>query len=297
MLSEKELHDLKEVQAKCLQITLVFKEFCDRHGLLFYFCGGGCIGAIRHKGFIPWDDDIDVFMPRDDYEKMCRLWKKEMDGGKYRLSRTSSTEFLRSQLTAITDEDTTFIKERQMDLDMAHGIRLEILPLDGCPSSGFKRKLQLLWGLAYQIYINQEAPTSKGKFLYGVGKVMLALAPGWKNRYRMARLCERQMSKYPIRDCEYITELCVRYNYMVNEYPKEIFASAVEKEFEGYRMPVPVGYDTYLTMAFGDYMQLPPEEKRVPSHDGVCVDVHNSYRKYKGKYYPVKRQPEKRSGA
>ena len=162
----KEQIELKKVQNKCLEITLVFKEFCDRHGLLFYFCGGCCIGALRNGGFIPWDDDIDVFMPREDYEKMCRLWKEEMDESKYRLSRSSETEFLRSQLTAITDEDTTFIKERQQDLDMAHGIRLEVLPLDGCPSSRWKRKIQLLWGLAYQIYINQEAPTSKGKIFY-----------------------------------------------------------------------------------------------------------------------------------
>lgn len=290
MLNENEREELKKLQKKCLEITLVFQEFCDRHGLLFYFCGGGCIGAVRHGGFIPWDDDIDVFMPREDYEKMCRLWREEMDSSKYRLSRTSETEFLRSQLTAITDEDTTFIKERQMDLDMAHGIRLEVLPLDGCPSSRIRRKIQLLWGLAYQIYINQEAPTSKGKIFYWIGKLMLALAPGWKNRYRMACLAERQMSKYPIRDCEKITELCVRYNYMVNEYPKEIFESAVLKEFEGHKMPLPVGYDTYLKMAFGDYMALPPEEKQVPSHDGVCVDVNNSYVKYKGIYYPVERK-------
>lgn len=109
----------------------------------------------------------------------------------------------------------------------------------------------------------------------------------------MACLCERHMSKYPIRECDYITELCVRYNYMVNEYPKEVFESAVYKEFEGVMMPIPVGYDTYLKMAFGDYMELPPEDGRVPSHDGVCVDLHHSYKTYKGTCYPVEREPEK----
>ncbi|MFR1256265.1 MAG: LicD family protein, partial [Eubacterium sp.] len=54
--------EIKELQNKCLEITLVFKEFCEKHGLLFYLCGGGCIGAIRHHGFVPWDDDLDVFM-------------------------------------------------------------------------------------------------------------------------------------------------------------------------------------------------------------------------------------------
>lgn len=284
--------ELRKLQKKCLEITLVFKEFCEKHDLLFYFCGGCCIGTLRHQGFIPWDDDIDVFMPRNDYEKLCELWPKEMDETKYRLSRTSKEQFLRSQLTMITDEETTFVKERQMDLDIAHGIRLEILPLDGCPSSRFKRKMQLLWGLAYQIYINQEAPTSKGKGFYLIGKGMLLFAPGWKNRYRMACLCERHMSKYPIEECDYITELCVRYNYMVNEYPKEIFASAVYKEFEGEQMPIPVGYDTYLKMAFGDYMTMPPKENQVPSHDGIVVDTEKAYSQYKGVYYPLKRAEE-----
>ncbi len=281
--------DLKSLQKKCLEITLVFKDFCERHGLTFYLCGGGCIGAIRHKGFIPWDDDIDVFMPREDYEELCRLWPQEMDEDKYRLSRSDETHFERSQLTAITDEETTFIKERQMDLLVAHGVRLEVLPLDGCPSGRWKRKRQLLWGLIYQIYVNQEPPTSKGKLLEWIGRGMLFLVPGWKRRYRVARLAEKRMSRYPISRCDYVTELCVRYNYMVNEYPKEIFASAVYKEFEGVLLPLPVGYDTYLKMAFGDYMKLPPKEQQAPSHDGICVDLENSYKIYRGVYYPKER--------
>lgn len=288
--AEKPEVDLKRLQKKCLKITLVFKEFCEKHDLLFYLCGGGCIGAVRHGGFIPWDDDIDVFMPREDYEKMCCLWPQEMGDTPYRLSRTGPDNFERSQLTAITDERTTFIKERQMDLDVAHGVRLEVLPLDGCPSGRLKRKMQLFWGLVYQIYINQEAPTSKGKLLEWIGRFMLAIRPGWKRRYKMAMRAERHMTKYPIESCDYITELCVRYNYMVNEYPKEIFASAVYKEFEGEMLPLPVGYETYLKMAFGDYMKLPPEESRVPSHDGICVDLDHPYTDYKGIFYPKERK-------
>lgn len=67
---------LRELQNKSLEIALYFKDFCNEHGLLFYMCGGCCIGSLRHKGFIPWDDDVDVFMPRDDYEKLKELWPK-----------------------------------------------------------------------------------------------------------------------------------------------------------------------------------------------------------------------------
>ena len=74
---------------------------------------------------------------------------------------------------------------------------------------------------------------------------------------------------------------------MVNQYPAEIFAKAEWVDFEGLKMPVPAGYDTYLKMAFGDYMQLPPEEDRVPAHEAVKIDLDHSYKIYKGKYYCV----------
>ena len=276
---------LQELQAKSLEILQVFKSFCDKHGLLFYFCGGCCIGTLRHGGFIPWDDDIDVFMPRRDYEKLAVLWPQEMGDTPYRFCRSNEHEFYRSLLSAISDERTTFIKERQQDLDISHGVRLEILPLDGCPSSRFKRKVQILWGLTYQLFCNQEAPTSKGKLFETVGRVALRLFPTWKQRWRIAAFAQKQMSKYDIADCDKITELCARYRYMVNEYPKEAFAAAVYKPFEGLEMPIPQGYDTYLHMAFGEYMQLPPESEQIPKHDAVWVDTENSYQTYKGVYY------------
>lgn len=277
--------ELRAIQEKSLEILVYFKEFCQKHGLLFYFCGGCCIGAIRHKGFIPWDDDIDVFMPRKDYERLAQLWPKEADP-QYAYCRSDKGHYLRSLLSAVSDENTTFIKERQQDLDISHGIRLEILPLDGCPESRFARKRQILWALIYSMFNNNEAPTRKGKGAYLLGRFLLALAPTQGMRYRVWRLAEKRMSRWPITpETKHITELCARYQYMVNDYPAEAFASAKWVEFEGLSMPVPIGYDTYLRMAFGDYMQLPPEEERIPKHEAVLVDTEHSYRQYKGTYY------------
>jgi hypothetical protein len=78
----------KEIQEKELSMLLYFKEFCDKHNLRFYLCGGGLIGAIRHNGFIPWDDDLDLFMPRPDYEKLAELWPKYADTERYTYCRT-----------------------------------------------------------------------------------------------------------------------------------------------------------------------------------------------------------------
>ncbi len=281
--------ELIALQRKSLEILRVFKKFCDEHHLLFYFCGGCCIGTVRHGGFIPWDDDVDVFMPREDYETLGKLWQQEMGHTQYRYCRNSETEFHRSLLSAISDEETTFIKERQADLDISHGVRLEILPLDGCPASRLRRKIQILWGLVYQIYMNQEPPTSKGKALETLGRVMLALVPTWKRRYRLAKTAERHMSRYPFASCKKTTELCARYQYMVNEYPHSAFEKAIYRPFEGEEMPIPAGYDTYLRMAFGDYMKLPPPSQQVPKHEAVLIDLHTSYRRYKGVAYCVEK--------
>ena len=272
----------------------VFDKFCRRHKLRYFLCGGCCIGTIRHQGFIPWDDDVDVFMPRPDYERLRKLWKQEMDEHQYALCRSGPGVFLRSMLTAISDEETTFIKERQADLDIHHGVRLEILPLDGCPNNPVLRRLQILCALIFQVFNLQEAPTSKGKALEWAGKAMLALFPGQKARYRIWRLMEKLMSRYSFDRCTKTTELCSRYQYMVNEYPHWVFEKAVFKPFEGQKFPIPLGYDTYLTMAFGDYMELPPESAQIPKHDAVFVDLDHSYKNYRGVYFPVVYGSEKK---
>ena len=278
---------LREVQLKGLEILKYFKQFCEENHLLFYFCGGCCIGTLRHGGFIPWDDDVDVFMPREDYERLGKLWNEKADTSRYSYCRTDETTYTRILPTTIRDNNTTFIRTRQCDLDINHGLMIDILPLDGCPSGKFKRKMQIMWALLFSMFNTQEAPTSKGKLFTIIGRILLALVPTQKGRYRVWRFCEKKMSQYKIEDCDYITELCARYRYMTNEYPKAIFAEAVYKDFEGYQMPIPVGYDTYLKMAFGDYMQLPPEKERIAKHDVVMCDLHNSYLKYKGQYYCV----------
>ncbi len=274
---------VRKMQLKGLQMTMCFDEFCKKHNLLYYFCGGCCIGAIRHKGFVPWDDDVDVFMPRDDYEKLKELW---VDTPEYSIQYTTKDFLTENQFLTICDNNTTFIKTYQKDLDINHGLVLDVLPLDGCPN-GWRRKTQKLWALLYSLFIVGKAPENHGKAIYLAGKLLLALVKPKSWRYRMWRLCERKMSQYPISECEYITELCAGPHYMQNEYKKEWFRKAVRVEFEGQQLPIPVGYDGYLRMAFGEYMQLPPEEKRVCHHEFEVMDMDNSYKIYRGKKYFV----------
>ena len=276
---------LQALQQKSLEILLYFKRFCEEHRLQFFFCGGCLIGALREQGFIPWDDDIDVFMPRNDYERLTELWPKYADTERYALCRSDRSINYRNLFINIRDNETTYIKPYQTDLDISHGLSLDVLPLDGCPSSSIKRKLQIFWALLYSIYNAETVPQNHGTAVKKLGAFLLKLVPSSDMRYRIWRFAERRMTQYPISRCPWVTELCSGPTYMRKEYPKNAFESAVLVEFEGYQMPAPKGYHEYLTLAFGDYMTPPPPEKQISHHDLVFLDMERGYQAYKGIHY------------
>lgn len=276
--------ELRRAQLKQLEMYVYFKDFCQKHGITFFFCGGCCIGTLRHGGFIPWDDDIDVFMPRDDYERLYELWQKEEDNSRFELLRTTPERFCGNIFMTLVDKHTTCIKPYQKELDIPHGYPLDILPLDGCPE-GFARKKQKLYALVYSLFCAQVVPQTHGKAVSLAAKALLGIFRGQRVRAKIWQYCERKMTKYRIQDCEKITELCSGPYYMRNEYPKRAFESAVYKPFEGIDSPIPVGYDEYLKMAFGDYMTLPPKEKQKPHHDTVFADSEAACDTYRGIYF------------
>ena len=274
---------LRKLQLKELDTLVYFKEFCDKNNLLFYLCGGCCIGSLRTGGFIPWDDDIDILMPRDDYEKLYKLWDNDKQE-RFKLLRTDEKIFTGNIFTTIVDTETTCVKANQAHLDIPFGIMMDIFPIDGCPKGKFKRTMQKLNAMIYSLFLAQIDPENHGGIMALGSKFLLSIVKSPKAREKKWRNAERRMSKYKISDCEYITELCEGVHSMQPEYPKEWFASAVYREFEGLQMPIPVGYDPYLKKAFGDYMKLPPEDKQKPHHDMILVDTERSYKEVlKGK--------------
>ncbi len=278
-------NDLQKLHSLTLKMAETFVAFCEKNHLTCYLCGGGCIGTIRHKGWIPWDDDLDFFMPREDYEKAIILWKKQMKDSRYRMEISDQDHIDGNLFFVIRDSETTYIKPYQQDMDITQGIVLDVLPLDGYPDGWLQRKLQCFWALIYSLYCAQIVPKNHGFLVELAGRGLLLLVPTRQCRYRLYMFAKKQMTKYAIRDCEGITELCSGPGYMKNWYPKQAFSKAIWLPFEHTRMPVPVGYDAYLRIAFGDYMKLPPREKQVAAHEVLFMDLNHSYRSYRGIRY------------
>ena len=268
---------LKKVQKIDLQMAEYFVSFCQENHLLCYFCGGGCIGAVRHKGFIPWDDDLDFFMPRSDYEQLKKIW---IDTDRYALRYPKENYNDHNIFITLRDKETTMIKTYQKDMDIIHGISIDIFPLDGCPDRKLNRISQLFWALLFQLFCAQLVPENHGGMIAFIGKISLGVLRGNRTRYWLWKKAEEKMSQYDVRDCNYITELCAGPKYMFNKYPRDAFGKAIFLDFEDTTMPVPIGYDDYLKIAFGDYMELPELKDQKPSHDAVIVDPDHSFLKY-----------------
>lgn len=279
--------DIKSMQNKMLNMLLYFDDFCRENNLRYYLAGGCLIGIVRHKGFIPWDDDIDLFMPRPDYEKLFRIWRDKGNMKRYALCRTSGKHNYHDGGASIRDKQTTFINRHSVNEDICHGLAIEIMPIDGCPNSNIARKLQLLNAFAFSLFNVQRLPDNKGKLIRAVTKTVYALVPSKNIRYKIWKHCERKMTQYKWNDCDYVTELIGSIPGMMWKHPKEWFDTVEYLPFENHMIPVMKGYKQYLERIWGDYMQLPPKEKRVAKHDAVYIDLNNSYKKYRGVYYLV----------
>lgn len=280
---------IKSIQDKMLEILVYFERFCAENDLKFTLCGGTALGAVRHGGFIPWDDDVDVFMLREDYEKLQDLWAKKADTARYACVRSNESINIHHSATEIKDNNTTFINRHSVESDIHHGIMIDVIPLDGVPASGWRRFCQMVDSMIYCCFNFQRLPEHKGKAIYLATKLALGVFRSPKVRYKIWKGAERRLAKYGTENCREVASFGEGATIMRMRFPTEWFVQPEYMEFEGHAMPVPANVDEYLTISFGDYMQLPPEEDRVARHSAVFIDLENSYTKYKGIHYCVEK--------
>jgi lipopolysaccharide cholinephosphotransferase len=279
----------RDIQKKMLEILVYFSEFCKENNLKYALCGGSALGAVRHGGFIPWDDDVDVFMLREDYEKLQELWEKNADTSRYSCVRSDDTINIHHSATEIKDNNTTFINRHSVNCDHHHGLMIDVMPLDGVPASRWQRLWQMVASMAFCCFNFQRLPDHKSKLTYYATKLALGLVRSPKLRYKIWKGAERRIAKYGTENCAEVASFGEGATIMRMRFPTEWFRDVKYMDFEGHSMPVPADVDRYLTISFGDYMQLPPEEDRIARHNAEFIDLNNCYTKYKGIHYCVKK--------
>lgn len=257
------LEEMKRVE---FDILVKFDELCKEHNLRYYIAYGTLIGAVRHKGFIPWDDDIDVVMPRPDYEKLCDLYRNKLVGEHYRLIDSESKDYIYA--FAKFFDTNTHIDEQWMITNIL-GVYIDIFPLDGLPSNEKQRIALVKKTLRYHYYLLLTSRKNKSR------KNMIKTALSYIAYYPMATLgykrwikkIENLITQIGYEESQLVGNLAIDTYIKKQCFDRKWFEEAVDLQFEGRFFPAPKGYDLFLKKIYGNYMELPPKEQRIKKHE------------------------------
>lgn len=272
--------NIPEIQS---QITSVWKveqeildlvhEICEANGLRYSLAYGTLLGAIRHKGFIPWDDDIDIMMPREDYDTLLRIWNDVAPAGYFLMNGNTKID-CSENFTKIKKDKTTFLQhEEDRCKDIHKGVFVDIFPGDRCAPRKIGRILQYCAFAVNMLY--SRGYTSKSGGIVELAEKILLMVP--KAYHRKLRTKAQQFaSRWNSRvQTSYIFPCTI--NECRKIYAVDLFNNLEQAEFCGKNYSCTALWDSYLTTCYGDYMQLPLEEDRVWKHHPILIDLNHNY--------------------
>ena len=250
--------ELKKVQQVELELLIEFDRICRKHAINYSLDGGTLIGAVRHKGFIPWDDDADVVMTRPEYEKFLAVVERELDHGRFYFHEIGRTPGYRWGYAKLRRRDSAFVRLGQEHMPYEQGIFLDIFVADQVPDNYLLRCL-----CNFHCYVIRKILYSKvGKYASSAFKRpiywLLNLIPE-KAIKRYYRFYVRFRNRKPTQTVKCITFPTSNRYY---GYKRKWFEDTMDMAFEGAVLRGSRHYDEYLRFRFGDYMKLPPVEKR-----------------------------------
>ena len=250
---------LRQLQLVELDMLLEFDRICRMHDIKYSITGGTLLGAIRHGGFIPWDDDADISMLREEYEKFISVCDTELDGNKYYFQDIKRTAGYRWGYGKLRRKGTVFLREYQEHMPYEQGIFLDIFPRDGVPDGMFEEKIhkfccfcvrKTLWSAVGRFAEKKVLWRLWYSFLYYVSLPWIESAYNklvmWSNR----------------RPTELVRALTFPIPHNEKGYKREWYNDYVDIEFEGHKLMVEKEYMCWIEQEFHDYMKLPPVEKR-----------------------------------
>lgn len=271
MTTENNQSHLNDLQ-KCIVDSLaVFHDFCEKHNLTYYLTGGTLLGAIRHKGIIPWDDDIDVCMPREDYQKFLDLAGALPDG--FTLEHFLVNERYVHPFAKFCN-DKIEVKESFGEKSFISGVWVDIFPLDGTYKTYWlrnlhffaTRKLRAFFQLITRGYQPPIAKTNRVHYVIkSCLKRMVFIFGQLVSAKTIFKLMEWVASHRKVDNAQYVGRLYSRYRTKAS-FRKSVYGSKILVDFNGYRFFAPQGYDEYLANLYGDYMKLPKKTDRKSGH-------------------------------
>lgn len=274
----EEISNLRKLQLEELKILKMFKKICEENDLRYYLLGGTLLGAVRHDGFIPWDDDVDVCMPREDYEKFQKIADVQLEKPYYLRSLENNNDY-RYCFARIATENMK-IKNSSANIPRIEDVWIDIIPLDGMPAGKaknfFHKAHMYFWRSMNQIGQYDEIVDQKRK--RGKIEALLVKIAGWKIWRNMAdyRKCTRKiqkvLKKYKYDDCDTIINYMAAYGFD-ETFQKNWFGKGREYSFEDDSFVGPDDHDKVLRQIYGsDYMQLPPEDQR-NKHNAEIIKI------------------------
>ena len=266
--------EIDEMRQRLLSMAEYLQNICKENGLKMFLSGGTLLGAVRHKGFIPWDDDIDVHMPRPDYDRLIKIFKEKENIGKYKLLSHELNDKYVYTFAKLVDDDTLLIEDDiYSGVDM--GLYLDIFPIDGlgddiATAEKQMKKMNKYLVMNYALLVKPWR--KKCTFFKNFAIELMRCAVKIYGINRLHKKIRKLAKSLPYEQCEYVGEYIdqVGSNRIVRR--SEVYGDSVDMQFEGLKLPAPVGWDKYLTQFYGDYMQLPPEKKRVATHGYILYE-------------------------
>ena len=252
---------IEEIHSILLDILSYVDSYCRKNNLRYSLGGGTLLGAVRHKGFIPWDDDVDIMMPRPDYDRFVSDFNSSNDSPYRCIYNVNDSQAHYVSLFAKVHDTRTVSVESEEAVRFRFGINIDIFPIDGMPEDTreAKRHIKSCNSIKHRIVMNQTPVAQRYKGNYSLLKMLYSHI--FKVGYWLKK-CDRLLRKYDFETSAFAGAVIGRYR-MKERYPKTLFEEYCELPFEDKRFMAISGYDLYLSQHYSDYMKLPPLKDRL----------------------------------
>jgi len=272
------IYPIRDIQKVQLEILLEFDRICKKNNIKYQLFAGTLLGAIRHKGFIPWDDDVDVCLLRKDYKRFIKSCKIDLKA-KYFLQTFETDKNYVMQFAKIRKNNTKFVERGTSKCNIHQGIYIDVFPLDNVLPDKFigkvQQKLLYIVGRTNLSRVKMHCMHAKKpteKYLSFIMHYLLKLVPkNWTDRLQTKIACmfEKQDTKY----ITHLTNGASKNTYNRYMMKKVEFYNTINVNFEQGNFPIPKNYDEVLTRLFGDYMTPPPVNEQLAHHKIIEIVI------------------------